>query len=115
MHLLCERRCRPLSLVLSAGQVHDSRMLEAVLDAVRVPRLGRGRPRKRPEQTLGDKGYSYARCRASLRQRGIAAVIPERRDERERRQKRGRQAGGRAASTVRRIGAATSWSARSCA
>ena len=94
MHLLCERRCRPLSLVLSAGQVHDSRMLEAVLDAVRVPRLGRGRPRKRPEQTLGDKGYSYARCRASLRQRGIAAVIPERRDERERRQKRG-QAGGR--------------------
>jgi len=69
-------------------------MLDAVFDAVRVPRRGVGRPRKRPEQTLGDKGYSYARCRASLRARGIAAVIPERRDERERRQQRGR-AGGR--------------------
>jgi transposase len=80
--------------VLSAGQVHDSRVLEEVLDGVRVPRLGKGRPRKRPEQTLGDKGYSYARCRASLRKRGIAALIPERKDERERRQKRG-QAGGR--------------------
>jgi transposase len=94
LHLLCEQRCRPLSLVLSAGQVHDSRMLSAVLDAVRVPRLGKGRPRQRPVQTLADKGYSYARCRTSLRKRGIAVVIPERKDERERRQKKGR-AGGR--------------------
>ena len=94
LHLLCEGGGRPLSLLVSAGQVHDSRMLEAVLDAVRVPREGKGRPRKRPSKMLADKGYSYVRCRRSLRQRGMAAVIPERKDERERRRKKG-QAGGR--------------------
>ncbi len=56
-----------------------------VLDAIRVPRAGKGRPRKRPDQVLCDKGYSYPACRKALRQRGIKAVIPERSDQRERR------------------------------
>ena len=34
---------------------------------------------------IGDKGYSYPACRRALRQRGIAATIPERRDQRARR------------------------------
>lgn len=56
-----------------------------VLDAIRVPRAGKGRPRKRPDRVLCDKGYSYPTCRKALRQRGIKAVIPERSDQRERR------------------------------
>ena len=80
--------------MLSAGQTHDSKMLAATLDAVRVPRQGRGRPRKRPGKLRSDKGYSYARCRQSLRARGIKHLIPERRDQREQRKKKGR-AGGR--------------------
>ena len=78
--------------MLTAGQRHDSTQLEAVLDAIRVPRPGgRGRPRKRPDHLLGDKGYSYARCRQELRRRGIPHTLPERRDQRERRaQRRGR-------------------------
>jgi hypothetical protein len=90
-------RCRPLSLALSAGQVHDSdeATIGAVLDGVRVPRPGgKGRPRKRPERVLGDKGYSYKKCRRLLRQRGIACMIPERKDQREQRTKKGK-AGGR--------------------
>lgn len=80
--------------MLTAGQRHESRQLEAVLDAIRVPRVGRGRPRKRPEYLLADKGYSYPTCRRLLRRRGIRHTIPERRDQRERREGRlGRKPG----------------------
>ena len=72
--------------MLTEGQRHDSTQLEAVLDAIRVPRPGgRGRPRKRPDHLLADKGYSYPRCRRVLRQRGIPHTIPERKDQRARR------------------------------
>lgn len=72
--------------MLTAGQVHDSTQLAAVLDAIHVARPGgRGRPRKRPDRVLADKGYSYPKCRQLLRQRGIPHTIPERRDQRERR------------------------------
>lgn len=76
-------------MVLTAGQRHDSTQLGPVLDAIRVPRPGgRGRPRKRPDHLIGDKGYSYARCRTLLRQRGIRHTIPERDDQRARRRTR---------------------------
>ena len=68
-------------------------MLEATLDAVRVPRKGRGRPRKRPGKLRGDKGYSYARCRKALRRRGIRHLIPERSDQKEQRKNKGRVGG----------------------
>jgi transposase len=54
-----------------------------------VPRPGgRGRPRKRPEHLVGDKGYSYATCRRLLRRRGIPHTIPERSDQQARRARR---------------------------
>lgn len=86
IHLSSDGKGRPLSILLTAGQRHDSTQLAPVLDAIRVPRPGgRGRPRKRPDRVIGDKGYSYPACRRELRQRGIAATIPERRDQRARR------------------------------
>jgi len=75
-------------VVLTPGQRHDSTQLVPLLGAIRVPRAGRGRPRTRPERVIGDKGYSYPTCRRALRERGIRAVIPERRDQRERRAKK---------------------------
>ncbi len=72
--------------MVTPGQRHDSTQLEPVLDAIRVPRSGgRGRPRKRPDHLIGDKGYSYDRCRRVLRRRGIPHTIPERADQRTRR------------------------------
>jgi len=81
-----------LSIVLTAGQVHESTQLEPVLDAIRVPRR-RGRPRKRPGRLVADKGYSYRRCRQTLRRRGIRHVIPERRDQRAQRAAKGARGG----------------------
>ena len=51
-------------------------------------RPGRGRPRKRPDLLIADKGYSYERCRRLLRRRGIPHVIPEREAQRARRARR---------------------------
>ncbi len=84
--MACDGKGRPLSVVITAGQRHDSTQLAPVLDGIRVPRPGgRGRPRTRPDRLIADKGYSYARCRRLLRRRGIAHTIPERRDQRARR------------------------------
>jgi transposase len=85
-HLACDGKGRPLSVVITAGQRHDSTQLAAVLTGIRVPRPGgRGRPRTRPERVIADKGYSYGRCRTWLRQHQIPHTIPERRDQRARR------------------------------
>lgn len=85
MHLTCDGKGRPLSVILTPGQRHDSTQLVPLLDAIRVARVGRGRPRKRPDRVIGDKGYSYPSCRRELRRRGIAVTIPERSDQRARR------------------------------
>lgn len=60
---------------------------------VRVPRKGRGRPRTRPKSVTADKAYTGSPCREALRRRGISAMIPERKDQRESRKKRGRKGG----------------------
>ena len=85
-HLACDGKGRPLSIVITPGQRHDSTQLAPVLAGIRVPRPGgRGRPRTRPERLIADKGYSYPRCRRLLRERQIPHTIPERRDQRARR------------------------------
>ena len=90
MHLACDGKGRPLSVVITPGQRHSSTQLEEVLDAVRVPRPRHlpGRPRKRPAHLLADRGYSYEGCRGLLRRRGIPHTIPERTDQQERRRGR---------------------------
>ncbi len=85
VHLACDGKGRPLSVVVTPGQRHESTQLEAVLDAIRVARLGVGRPRKRPERLIADKGYSSPNCRKVLRKRGITHTIPERREQRDQR------------------------------
>jgi transposase len=72
-------------VVLTAGQQHESRHLETVLAGIRVPRMGRGRPRTRPTRVIADKGYSYRPCRRLLRRRGIRYTIPTRSNQRQRR------------------------------
>jgi transposase len=69
-------------------------MLPALLAGLKVARLGRGRPRTRPDALLADKAYSARAHREHLRCRGIKAVIPERSDQVRNRQRRG-SAGGR--------------------
>ena len=83
-----------MSIVLTAGQGGDSPQFAAVLGGIRVPRLGPGRPRTRPDRVLADKAYSSRANRAYLRCRGIQATIPEKDDQAAHRRARG-QRGGR--------------------
>ena len=57
LHLSCDGRGRPLSLVVTAGQRNEAPELEAVLDGIRVarPAGSPGRPRKRPERLIADR------------------------------------------------------------
>lgn len=54
VHLAADRRCRPLSLVLTAGQAADSPQFVPVLQKVRI-RLPVGRPRTWPDAVAADK------------------------------------------------------------
>jgi transposase len=92
--LSADGRCRPLSLTITPGQASDTRQLAAVLAAIRVPRLGPGRPRNRPDSLAADKAYSNRPVRDHLRRRGIRHVIPEKSDSRAVRLRKG-SAGGR--------------------
>ncbi len=79
--MVVDRGGIPLAVTLSAANVHDSRLLEALLDAIppiRQPRRGRGRPRRRPAKLHADKSYDYPRCCAACRKRGIIPRIARR-------------------------------------
>lgn len=93
IHLAVERRCRPLSIILTPGQAADSPQFIPVLRKIRV-RGPVGRPRSRPDAVAGDKAYSSRANRAHLRKRKIKAVIPEKADQAANRKKKG-SVGGR--------------------
>jgi transposase len=93
IHHLVDGAGRPLVVLVSAGQANDAPVFEHLLAHLRVPRLGRGRPRTRPDRLRGDKAYSSRGIRAHLRRRGIAAVIPEPSDQIAHRQRRGPRGG----------------------
>ena len=67
LHLVCDGRGRPLSMMITAGNINDTTMMSAVLENIRVPRDGKGRPRTRPDRVLADKGYPSRANRAWLR------------------------------------------------
>ncbi|WP_425558392.1 IS5 family transposase, partial [Cryptosporangium japonicum] len=94
IHLAVDGRGRPMAVRLTEGQAGDNPQLLPLLDDVRVPRTGRGRPRKRPDRVVADKAYAHLSTRAALRRRGIAVTIPERSDQVARRAAKG-SAGGR--------------------
>ncbi|MFJ4719830.1 IS5 family transposase [Streptomyces luteogriseus] len=93
IHLAVEQGQKPLAVVITAGQRGDSPQFEPVLEAIRVPRLGIGRPRKRPDRVRADKAYDSRSNRAYLRRRGIKATIPVPSDRVRNRQKLGSRGG----------------------
>ncbi|WP_329523415.1 IS5 family transposase [Streptomyces griseoaurantiacus] len=100
IHLAGEGGCRPMALLLTPGQWGDAPQMIEVLDRIRVLRPFGGRPRTRPEHISGGKAYSSRRNRRYLRRRHIRHTIPEPKDQRANRQRRGR-ADGRPAGSDR--------------
>jgi transposase len=92
IHLIVDGKGRPLSLVLTAGNINDTLLLADLLAGIRVTRPA-GRPRTRPERVIADKGYSSRVNRQHLAARSITVTIPEREDQLDNRRRRGSHGG----------------------
>lgn len=66
-HLAVEQGQKPLSLLVTAGHRHDSPQFQPVLEGIRVPRIGPGRPRTKPDKVRADRAYGSRANRAYLR------------------------------------------------
>ena len=94
IHVGIDADCGVLSFVITPGQVGDGPQMVPVIEKIRVPSTGRGRPRRRPKRVLADKAYSSRANRKYLSSRGIKATISQPRDQVAHRKRRG-SAGGR--------------------
>ncbi len=81
-------------MVVTGGQRNDGAVLREVIDDIRVPRRGAGRPRTSPDAVIADRAYPTTATRDWLRARGIKTVIPEKADQIRGRKNKG-SAGGR--------------------
>ena len=85
LHLVCDGGGLPLIAVVTAANVNDTTMFQAVVDDVPPIRTPSRRRRTRPGKVHADKGYDSRANRAYLRQRGITARIARREVESSRR------------------------------
>ena len=68
----------PLGCILASASPAEVKLAEDTLDAVNVPRNGRGRPKKRPVRLIADKGYDSDPLRKRLKELKIDLIAPHR-------------------------------------
>ncbi|WP_437096793.1 transposase [Streptomyces sp. enrichment culture] len=74
-HLICDGKGTPFRVITTAVNVDDVTQTLVLVDGV-PPVAGKpGRPRRRPDALLGDKGYDSSPNRRGLRKRRILPVI----------------------------------------
>jgi IS5 family transposase len=78
LHLVCDGGGLPLTAVVTAANVADTTMFQAVVDDIPPVRTPSGRRRVRPHKVHADKGYDSAANRVWLRRRGIRSRIARR-------------------------------------
>ena len=81
LHLRAEGKGKPLTFLLTAGQCHEAPVFEHLMEQGAVKRQGRGRPRRRPQQIVGDKAYSSSKIRRYLKRHSIQPTIAHRSNE----------------------------------
>ncbi|MCX4625332.1 transposase [Streptomyces sp. NBC_01443] len=57
LHLSADGGCRPLPLVVTPGQRAHCTQFKPVLEKIRVPKTGPGRPREKPDSLAADKAH----------------------------------------------------------
>uniref|UniRef100_UPI002F90BCCB transposase n=1 Tax=Streptomyces sp. NBC_01001 TaxID=2903713 RepID=UPI002F90BCCB len=57
LHLSADGSCRPLPLVVTPGQRADCTQFKPVLEKIRVPKAGPGRPREKPDSLAADEAH----------------------------------------------------------
>ena len=84
LHVRAEGGGKPMTIVITPGQRHETVAFEPLMEQGTVRRPHRGRPRLRPGRVVGDKSYSRGKIRGYLRRRGMRVTIPRRSTERHR-------------------------------
>ena len=80
-HLLVDATGIPLAWTVTGGNRNDVTQLIPLLDAVPAVAGAVGRPRRRPDCLIADRGYDHDKYRHLLWQRGIKPVIARRKTE----------------------------------
>jgi transposase len=70
-HVVVDAHGIPLAATPGAANAPDITGLEAVVDAIPAVRGRRGRPRRRPDESFGDRGYDSDPHRRRMRRRHI--------------------------------------------
>lgn len=68
----------PLAIQLTGANRNDSQQALALVDAIPSLQGERGRPRRRPDCVLGDRGYDAEAIRQGLRVRHILPLLAKR-------------------------------------
>lgn len=79
--MLTDGNGTPLSAHTTSANRHDVTQLLPLVDAIPAVRGNPGRPRRRPDALLADRGYDSEPHRHDLRHRRIRPVIARRRTE----------------------------------
>src|SRR5947208_6558484 len=80
-HLITDANGVPLVCLLTGANRPDVTQLLPLVEAIPPVRGKRGRPRRRPDTLLADRGYDSQPHRQALRTRGIRPSIAKRRTE----------------------------------
>lgn len=68
----------PLAITLTGGNRNDVNQLMPLVNGIAAVTGKRGRPRKRPDRILADRGYDHDKYRRLLWARGVKPVIARR-------------------------------------
>ena len=77
--MITEAQGIPLATILTSANTNDVTQLRALVEAVPAVRGRCGRPRQRPKQVYGDRGYDSESLRRWLRSLRIQPVLAKRR------------------------------------
>ncbi|MER6807213.1 MULTISPECIES: IS5 family transposase [Streptomyces] len=77
-HLITDATGIPLAVTLTGGNRNDVTQLIPLLQAVPPVRGKRGRPRRRPNAVLGDRGYDHDKYRRLVWELGVKPLIARR-------------------------------------
>lgn len=80
-HLITDSAGVPLAISLTGGNRNDVTQLLPLVDGIGPVGGKVGRPRRRADRLLADRGYDFDRYRRELRRRGVKPIIARRSTE----------------------------------
>jgi transposase len=80
-HVITDGQGIPLAVTITGANRHDVTQLIPLVDAIPPIRGKRGRPRRKPNIVIGDRGYDSNPHRAKLLERDIRSLIARRNTE----------------------------------